>query len=164
MLIAVMSDLHDNLGDWQIIINELKKRQVETIINCGDTAAPSMLAEMSETFDGQIHTVFGNVADKITETQRAKELSNVTHYGETGELGVANRKIFFNHYPQIAKAKAATGQYDLCCYGHDHIKHAEKIGTTLLLNPGTAGGMFQYPSIAIVDLADMSHQFINLKL
>jgi hypothetical protein len=32
----------------------------------------------------------------------------------------------------------------------------------MVLNPGTAGGMFQYPSVAIVDLDTMNCSFIEI--
>lgn len=164
MTIAVMSDLHDNLVAWRLILAELKTRNITVIINCGDSCAPLTLKEMADTFSGEIYTVFGNVCDKPTEAARAKELTNVKHFGEAGEFELSKRKIFFNHYPNIATAKATTGEYDLCCYGHDHTKHAAMIGQTLLLNPGTAGGLFEYPSFALVDLNKMTHQFIEVKL
>jgi uncharacterized protein len=164
MIIAIMSDLHDNVTAWQIIARQLADQKIEALINCGDTAAPAMLMEMAKTFSGQIHTVFGNVADKETETTKAKELPNVTHYGEAGEVALGGRQIFFNHYPAIARQRAQSGMYDLVCYGHDHTKHAELIGRTTLLNPGTAGGMFQYPTYATIDLTNMKINWHNVTL
>lgn len=164
MTIAVMSDLHDNLVAWGLILTELKTRNITTLINCGDSCAPLTLKEMADTFSGEIYTVFGNVCDKPTEAARTKELPNVKHFGEAGEFELDGRKIFFNHYPDIARNKARSGEFDLCCYGHDHTKHAEMVNQTLLLNPGTAGGLFEYPSYAVVDLNNMTHQFIEIKL
>ena len=74
------------------------------------------------------------------------------------------RKIFFNHFPAVAEKMADDGGFDLVCHGHDHLKRWEKKNATYILNPGTAGGMFQYPSFAIVDLATMTHQFIEVTL
>lgn len=164
MVIAVMSDLHDNVMAWQIIAKQLADQKIEVLINCGDTAAPAMLMEIAKSFSGQIYTVFGNVADKETETIKAGELSNVTHYGEAGEVKLDERKIFFNHYPPIARQQAQSGKYDLVCYGHDHTKHAELVGQTTLMNPGTAGGMFQYPTYATIDLSNMKINWHNVTL
>lgn len=164
MRIAVISDLHDNITAWQSILRVLEQEQIATLLNCGDTCAPATLRHLAETFTGEIHTVFGNVADKPLETERAKTLSNVHHYGEQADVTIEQRRICLTHYPEIARREAQSGAYDLVCYGHDHTKHAERIGATLLLNPGTAGGLFQYPSFATIDLDTMTHQFHEVTL
>lgn len=164
MTIAVISDLHDNIANWQIIQKIISEQKINVLINCGDTCAPAMLKEMSNTFSGQIHTVFGNVADRDLEEKVAGELPNVQHYGDRGHTDIEGKKIFFNHLPEVAEQTVTQGAYDLVCHGHTHLKRWEKIGTTYILNPGTAGGMFQYPSFATVNLSDMTHQFIEVKL
>lgn len=164
MTIAVMSDLHDNVADWQMIVQVLADKKISTLINCGDTCAPAMLKEMSQTFNGDIHTVFGNVADREQETALAEELKNVIHHGERGGVNMAGKRIGFNHFPAVAEAMARSGEFDLVCHGHTHLKRWEKIGECYILNPGTAGGMFQYPSIALVDLVTMTHDWHDLTL
>ncbi len=164
MTIAVISDLHDNLADWAIINRVLAERQITTLINCGDTAAPAMIQEMGRTFSGIIHTVFGNVADRELETEAVKNLSNITHHGDRGGIELEGKRIGFVHHPEVAEAMAKTGEFDLVCHGHTHLKRWETLGSCFILNPGTAGGMFQYPSFAVVDLATMQHEFIEVKL
>lgn len=162
MSIAVMSDLHDNVAAWKSIAQYLAAEHIETLINCGDTCAPAMLQKMSEDFSGTIHTVFGNVADRELEKSVAKELSNVKHYGDAGDCMIEDKKIFFNHFPNVAEQAAASGDYQLVCHGHTHLKRWEPAGLATILNPGTAGGMFQYPSFATVDLQTMTCKFIDL--
>lgn len=162
MVIAVMSDLHDNTAAWQSIARYLREHTITRLMNCGDTCAPAMLQEMSRTFAGQIDTVFGNVADRELETEVVKKLPNVTHYGDQGTVTIEGKNIFFNHFPKIAEQIAASGQVDLACHGHTHLKRWEPIGQAKVLNPGTAGGMFQYPSFATVDLPAMRCSFIDI--
>ena len=164
MTIVVMSDLHDNVKAWERIAMFLAEQSVPLLINCGDTAAPAMLKEMSKTFSGDIHTVFGNVADRELETTVAKALPNVTHHGDRGDITVEGRRIFFNHFPAIAEEAAASGKYDVACYGHTHMKRFEKIGNSYIVNPGTAGGMFQYPSFALMNLVTMTCNFEEVTL
>jgi putative phosphoesterase len=164
MKIAVLSDLHDNYADWQLINKILQKERIKTLFFCGDLAAPSMLKKMIEEFDGHIHIVYGNVADRETEKKFADESNKVTHYGDLAEFELEGKKICLTHFPDKAKALAAAERFDLICFGHNHIKTFEKIGNTYLLNPGTAGGMFQYPSFAIFDLEKMMNEFIEITL
>lgn len=162
MTIAVMSDLHDNTAAWQVITKILTKQRITELINCGDTAAPAMLEEMSKTFSGHIDTVFGNVADRELETAIAPLLKNVTHHGNQGQVMIDGKQIFFNHFPKISEQAAQAGDFDIACHGHTHLKRWEKISQTYILNPGTAGGMFQYPSFATIDLTTMNCSFIDL--
>lgn len=162
MTIAVMSDLHDNVAAWRSIVKYLDKEKIATLINCGDTASPAMLKEMSATYVGHIDTVFGNVADRDLESVVVKDLPNVKHHGDQGMISIDGKKIFFNHFPKISKQAIQAGGVDLAFYGHDHIKHVEKIGKAILLNPGTAGGIFQYPSFAVIDLQTMKCSFIEI--
>ena len=164
MHIAVMSDLHDNVTAWDRLVIFLEQQQITTLINCGDTSAPAMLKHMASTFTGQIHTVFGNVADEELETEVTKNLPNVTHYKFRGEMELDGKRISFNHFPNIAEREAKTGNFDLVCHGHTHLKRWEKIGTAMVLNPGTAGGMFQYPTFAVVDLTLMTCNFQDITL
>ena len=164
MKIAVLSDLHDNYADWQLINKTLQKEGIKTLFFCGDLAAPSMLKKMIEEFDGLIHMVYGNVADRTLEKQFADESDKVTHYGDSAEFELAGKKIALNHFPDKARQLAAAGSEDLICFGHNHLKTFEKIGNTYLLNPGTAGGMFQYPSFAIFDLEKMTNEFKEITL
>lgn len=164
MTIAVMSDLHDNIAAWELLVREVQNRNISTLINCGDTCAPAMLRAMSESFTGTIHTIFGNVVDRELEAQKVKDWSNVVHHGDRGAIDIDGRRIGFVHYPKVAEAMTTTGEFDLVCYGHDHLQRWEKRGSCFLLNPGTAGGMFQYPTFATVDLTSLTHEFIRLTL
>ena len=159
MKIAVLSDLHDNYADWKLINKILARKGINTIFFCGDLAAPSMLKKMIEEFNGHIYIVYGNVADRETEKKFAEESDKVTHYGDLAEFELAGKKIALTHFPNKAKKLASAGSKDLICFGHNHIKTFEKIEKTYLLNPGTAGGMFQYPSFAVFDLATMKNEY-----
>ena len=58
---------------------------------------------------------------------------------------------------------ALTGDYDLVCCGHDHcisIEEVENIkgGKTLVLNPGTVGGIGKPPTYIFGDLQTMQFE------
>lgn len=164
MRIAIMSDLHDNTAAWNILAKRLAAEEITTLINCGDTCSPAMLEKMAKSFPGEIFTIFGNVADRELEMEVVKTLPNVTHYGDGGSVKLAGRQIYFTHQPKEAESKIQSGEHNLVCHGHTHLKRWEKIGETFVVNPGTAGGMFQYPSFAIIDLEKLTCSFIDLTL
>ena len=44
-----------------------------------------------------------------------------------------------------------SGRYDYVFYGHNHTPWEEKIGNTVVANPGTLAGMFQKATFAVLD-------------
>lgn len=162
MRLAVMSDLHDNLTAWKAIAVEVQREEIKVLINCGDTVQPDTLLEMSKTFPGQIHTVFGNNGDQEVEKVATQDIATLVHHGESGHIMLEGVRIGFVHRPEPAEVMARSGEYDLVCHGHTHFKRWEKVGPCFILNPGTAGGVFQYPSFAIVDLPQLRTSFLDL--
>jgi len=164
MKIAILSDLHDNYTNWGLINKILDKEKIKIIIFCGDLCAPSMLKKMIKEFAGHIYMVYGNVADRELEKKVADQSDKVTHFGDLGEFELEGKKIAVTHYPDKSRKLVSSGRFDLICFGHNHLKTFEKIGKTYLLNPGTSGGMFQYPSFAIFDLKKMANEFKEVVL
>lgn len=162
MVVAVMSDLHDNVTAWGLIARWLVEHQVATLINCGDTCSPAMLERMAKDYFGTIQTVFGNVADRELESEVVTHLPNVVHHGDRGTVTIEQTTIGFTHQPTDAQPMVVSGDFDIVCHGHTHLKRWERIGRCLVLNPGTAGGMFQYPSFATLDVPIRHHEFIDL--
>ena len=81
---------------------------------------------------------------------------------------LADKRIFLVHYPHYARAMAATGDWDLVCCGHSHkvqIEHLPNIkgGTTVLVNPGTIGGVGSDPATYLLgDLETMEFKVFEI--
>jgi len=150
--IAIISDSHDNLVNLEKFLDWANKNDIKMIIHCGDLAAPSIISkELDPNFNGPIHFIHGNVADRELNKKFAKESKNITCHGDAGELEINSKKIAFCHYPKQAEDLAKTNKYDLIFYGHDHTPWEKYIGKTRLLNPGTLGGMFNKATFAVYD-------------
>ena len=48
MIIAVMSDSHDNIWNLRKALTIIKKQKAKMIIHCGDFIAPFMLMELDQ--------------------------------------------------------------------------------------------------------------------
>lgn len=148
--IAVCSDIHDNLQALDLMLSEIDK--ADCLLFCGDLNAPFTFEALVEGFHGPVHTIWGNNdGDRWYIGHLAHQVNNVTLHGEFAELELDGYRIAMTHYPRIAWAVAHADLYDLVCYGHDHQKHHERIGETMLLNPGELMGRFGPPSYALVD-------------
>jgi predicted phosphodiesterase len=116
---------------------------------------------MAQGYPGPIHIVFGNNdGDQLRIAQNAARHGNrIRLYGEFAilppeEFGI---RIAVNHYPAIAEGLAASGKYDLVCYGHDHTLRVSgcvrasdvRSASAALINPGTILG---YNPIAAADV------------
>jgi len=150
MRIAVLSDVHDNI--WKLEKVLAQTAAADALIFCGDFCAPFTLTQIAEGCRGPVHVVWGNNdGDKWLLTRNANAAGNVTLHGELAELELGGRRVAVNHYPHIARPLAESGDYDAVFYGHDHKAHMERIGDTLLLNPGEVMGRFGKSTFAWYD-------------
>lgn len=149
MKIGVMSDSHDHIGNLREAIRVMKDQGVEAAIHCGDFCSPFIVAMMKD-LDVPAYGVFGNVdGDKYRMMERKP--SNLTLYGELAELNLGGKRIAIVHYPEFAEALARTGKYDVVFHGHTHVRRVERMGSTLVVNPGELMNLKGRPSFVIYD-------------
>jgi len=152
MKVAIISDIHDNLTNLEKFLDWANNNDIEELIMCGDLCAPATLKEiLAPNFQGKIHMIYGNVADRDTEKEVAAKFPNVIHYGDLGEFSIDGKKVAIIHYPKEAKELAKSGKYDFVFYGHNHKPWIEEINNTFMANPGTLAGMFYQATFATWD-------------
>jgi len=162
MRIGILSDTHDNI--WKLDKAMSILADCDAILHCGDLIAPFIIVQLGEGIpEKTIHIVWGNNdGDKRLLTEKALEAGNIHIHGDFADLDLGGVKIAISHYPAIARAVAASGEYDLVCYGHDHTAHQEIIGETILLNPGEVMGMKGQSTLAIFDTNQNEIEWIEL--
>lgn len=140
MRIAIISDIHDNVWNLGPALEMLNG--ADALICCGDLCSPFIVNLMADGFSDHIHIVFGNNdGDQYRITNNAiKYDGRVIVHGEFAELTLAGRRFAVNHYPNIARLIAESGDFDVVCYGHNHIYKVEECGNTLMINPGAIMG------------------------
>jgi len=139
MRLAVISDIHDNV--WKLEGALERARGSDAMICCGDLCSPFIVHQLARGFAGPIHIVFGNNdGDLFRITANAAKYPQIRIHGEMmrGEFG--GKRIAANHYDNIARAIAASGEYDVVCYGHNHVYEVSRTGRTLAINPGAVMG------------------------
>lgn len=163
MKICLLSDSHDHIALLDAAVAQAKASGAEAVLHCGDVVAPSSLHCLVK-YRLPVHVIHGNnTGDLYTLGRLAADPASLVHYhGMDAGLTLAGRRIFLVHYPHYARAMAATGDWDIVCYGHSHAPAEEWLpnlrgGRTLLLNPGTVGGVGQAPASYILgDLDSMT--------
>lgn len=147
MKFAIISDTHDNLKNFGKAVDFCIKEKIAVILHCGDIASQETIEEMKKMFGGEIKFVRGNCDYDLDEIPEKLEIE----LGGNLSTSLRTRRIFFNHYPNIAKKAAESGKYDFVFYGHTHAPKLEKAGECLLANPGELAGQINKPSFAICD-------------
>jgi hypothetical protein len=162
MRLAVMSDSHDNL--WKLEAAAPTIASAEAVLHCGDLCSPFLVRRLGEIAgDRPVHIVWGNNdGDTYLIGKVAAEFPAISLHGELAEIVVGGLRTAVNHYPRIARGLALSGEYDLVCYGHDHLRAEERIGDCLLLNPGELLGMKGVSSLAVVDTTRRRIEWVEL--
>ena len=155
MRIAICSDIHDNI--WKLEAALPGMSAANALLFCGDFCAPFTLTQLARGFEGPVHAVLGNNdGDQRLLLQMAEQAGNVELHGQLADVDIGGLHIAVNHYPEIARMLAASGAFDVVCYGHDHVLHEEKVGDTLLLNPGEIMGRFGRSTYMLLETTDRS--------
>ena len=150
MKIAIISDSHDHLDKLSIFLNYLKENKIEKIIHLGDVCKKEYLSMLSKKFPGEIFLVYGN-AD-LYNTEEIKNLSNIKHYNELGEVVIDGVSIAFVHEPEkIKRLINNVESFDFIFYGHTHKPWLKKHNKTYIANPGNLSGIAYPPSFAVLE-------------
>ena len=139
MRIAVLSDIHDNV--WKLAAALDRARGADAMICCGDLCSPFIVHQIGRGFSQPIHVVFGNNdGDLFRITANARRYEHIHIHGEFFRGEFEGRRVAANHYDNIARAVAASGEFDVVCFGHNHVYEIARTGRTLAINPGAIMG------------------------
>lgn len=164
MLIAIISDIHDNIPNLDKVLGYCRQNKIKKIICCGDLATIETLDNLNENFSGEILFAFGNMDQgHVADYNFPKnEYLNTKIFPEFGSIIVEKTRAAFVHYPDVAKRLCETGDYDYVFYGHTHKPWTEKIESCVLLNPGNVANQYYPPTFAIWDTKKNSFKLIRI--
>lgn len=137
-MIGILSDSHDNLDAVRRAVRFFRDSGCGLVIHAGDFVAP-FSAQILGEIGCAVKAVFGN-CDGEKEGLKAM-------IGPFGAIRRApfvfsheGKKIVITHLDGPVKALSSGWEYDLIVYGHTHRPEIRRVGNTLIVNPGEAGG------------------------
>lgn len=165
MILGALADSHDHLERIERAVERLAAARVEAVLHAGDFVAPFALQPLAR-LGCPVYAVLGNNDGERVGLQRTFEAlfgapSDLQPNLLTAELG--GRRLAMSHYPEVAEPLASSGDFDLVVFGHTHEQRLERVGETVLFNPGeVCGWLTGRPTIAVVDLARMEVEVVEI--
>ncbi|MCD6413281.1 MAG: metallophosphoesterase [Elusimicrobia bacterium] len=160
MLIGIIADTHENMNAIRKAVEIFNSRAVERVFHAGDIISPITHKEFKK-LNCPMTCVFGN-NDGERKYLREK-FSGFAEFYDFYSGSVGGIKIFMNHYPDFVDEIASLGAYDVVIYGHTHRTDIRKSGSTLIINPGEAGGwLLGIQRIAVLDTDTLEYEVLDL--
>ena len=114
MKIAVLSDIHDHLTGLEKVLEEIKDKDIETIIFCGDMISPFTTGILAKANLPTYACLGNNDEDNIGMMKKGGDKFTWFHLSqEYGEVELDGKKIAFCHYPKLGELLAKSGEYDV---------------------------------------------------
>jgi uncharacterized protein len=157
MLLGVISDTHGHVHNARVGVRKLESYGVEAVLHCGDIGTAEIVPLLAAW---PTHFVYGN-CDHGQELELAIKAAGQTYHGRFGSIELNGVKIALLHGDDswLLRETIADGEHHLVCHGHTHVPRNERIGNTLVLNPGALYRADPH-TIAIVDLKKMAAEII----
>jgi len=159
MLIAIFSDLHDNLNNWHLFIKKINQLNIKILLFLGDLTSNETLKIIGNDFKHTIYLVSGN-AD-LYNNNTLKKYPHLKHLGESNIITIDNLNIGLSHFPKLAKELIYKNKkkLDFVFYGHSHKPYLEIINNTYLVNPGNLNDLIS-PTFVLLNT---NNKHIKLK-
>jgi uncharacterized protein len=157
MFLGVVSDTHGHVEYARAAVRMLESLEVEVVLHCGDIGSPAIVPLFSAW---PTHFVLGNV-DGNQPLQTVIEEAGQTFHVRFGSIELNGIKIALLHGDdeRLLRQTISEGKYQLVCHGHTHVPRRERIGSTLVLNPGALYRADPH-TIAVIDLPTLAAEII----
>jgi len=106
-MIAVISDIHDNLANLKTALDYAKTKSVSALFVLGDVTNSDTLKYIAKNFADQIYLVSGNMEVNDLEAE-SKKYKNIKYLGRKGGvIEIAGRTVGLCHEPFLVNALMA---------------------------------------------------------
>jgi uncharacterized protein len=170
--IGVVSDTHDDIENTKKAINIFNTMKVDHVLHAGDYVFPGMISLFKKlNKETKFYGVRGNNDGELMGiTRQFDALKNSQFLNEFGKLLISSKKIGIYHgtNSDLSGSLIESQLFDILILGHTHNKRIEKMGKTLVLNPGSLNRNFfsektnDGPCVIVYDEKRQMAEFINV--
>jgi len=162
VLLGVVSDTHGHVANTQAAVRMLESFRVEAVLHCGDLGSEAIVPLLAAW---PTHFVFGNVdgGSLAAGLAAAIERAGLICDGRFGSFELAETRIALLHGDdgRLLDQTINAGEHQLVCHGHTHVPRLERVGSTLVLNPGALYRAAKH-TIATIDLPALRAEIITV--
>ena len=159
MRIGVVSDTHDRADNVARIVELFNAARVERVVHTGDITRPNTL-ELFGRLAMPLVGVYGNNDHELDALAHAARAVGAEFRSGVLARQWHGRRIGVIHDPAELEPERLAG-WDLLLHGHTHRHVQERVGDTLVFNPGECAGMMAgHNRIGIVDLAQLDFELL----
>lgn len=152
MRIGVVSDTHNHVKNTLRIVELFNEAGVSRVVHTGDITQAKTLRALSG-LEAPLYAVYGNNDLERESLEAASQELRVHLVDPPLRLCWAGREIIVVHDPQDLHPELIA-EVDVAIHGHDHRYREERIGGTLLFNPGECAGHIPgLNQVGVIDLA-----------
>ena len=163
MLIAVLSDTHDNRNATRKALDLARGRGAAEIIHCGDLTSAAMMYLFHgwtiQYAEGNMDRGTGEIRAAVDRLGTGSSCGAELHLERDG-LRIA--VMHGNRAERLARA-VESGGFDIVFHGHTHRRRDECLGPTRVVNPGALGSaaVGNY-SFCVLDTGSGKIEFIEV--
>lgn len=146
MKIGILADSHDDMCTLAQVVALFNAEQVAQVVHAGDIVSPftfDLLGNLTAPLVG----IFGNNdGDRLL----LRERSGGAIFMPPHLTLLAAHKVVIVHEPDLVKALANSGEFDLVIYGHTHQVEVRRYGKALVVNPGKTARLHKGPATVVL--------------
>jgi hypothetical protein len=166
MLVGLMSDTHDNLPMVDRAVELLNEKKVEVVLHAGDYVSPFVIPRF-RALRARLIGVFGNNdGDHEFLRRRFGENERLEIRGGFARIvfGGVRIALLHGHDEELLNALVESGGFDVVVHGHSHDAKVDRVGHTLVVNPGEVCGYLTGKStVALLDTEKLEAWILELR-
>ena len=161
MIIGVTGDTHNNLKNISNICTIFNENGAEIVFHTGDISLPKSLISFNQLKCPVIAVIGNNDVQEKNGLEKAAKTFNCKLFEEPYFIELNSIKISVIHHPDLIDSKMLE-ENDLILHGHTHRYRMEKIGKTIIFNPGECAGFMKGKNqVGLIDLNEMKARVVN---
>lgn len=157
MRLGLVSDTHDNLDLARVAARFLHEQACDLVLHLGDVTGPPMVS----VFAGLPMRFLRGNNDDADELADALEANGFPALADNWTGTLAGVRVAAHHghlrFPPVDVLRGAP-EPDLLLHGHTHKRRCERVGRTLVVNPGALHRALT-KSVAVVELPALEVRF-----